>query len=92
MNLSIIESSKTEVSKNGSLQFEKVDFSYPGAEKKALEDISFKVKEGETLAIIGSTGDGKTSLINLIIRLYDIESGYIKIGDVDIRKIKKIGT
>lgn len=89
MNLSIIESSKTEVSKNRYLQFEKVDFSYPGAEKKALEDISFKVKEGETLAIIGSTGDGKTSLINLIIRLYDIESGYIKIGDVDIRKIKK---
>lgn len=89
MNLSIIESSKTEVSKNGYLQFEKVYFSYPGAEKKALEDISFKVKEGETLAIIGSTGDGKTSLINLIIRLYDIESGYIKIGDVDIRKIKK---
>lgn len=89
MNLSIIESSKTEVSKNGSLQFEKVDFSYPGAEKKALEDISFKVKEGETLDIIGSTGDGKTSLINLIIRLYDIESGYIKIGNVDIRKIKK---
>ncbi|AJH00891.1 multidrug ABC transporter ATP-binding protein [Clostridium beijerinckii] len=89
MNLSIIESSKTEVSKNGYLQFEKVDFSYPGAEKKALEDISFKVKEGETLAIIGSTGDGKTSLINLIIRLYDIDNGYIKIGDVDIRKIKK---
>lgn len=89
MNLSIIESSKTEASKNGSLQFEKVDFSYPGAEKKALEDISFKVKEGETLAIIGSTGDGKTSLINLIIRLYDIDNGYIKIGDVDIRKIKK---
>lgn len=68
-----------------SLEFDQVNFRYPGAEKLALEDINFSMKEGEKVAIIGGTGAGKTTLSNLIIRLYDVESGSIRINDTDIR-------
>ncbi len=71
----------------GTLCFEQVDFRYPGAEKKTLEDISLTVKEGQTLAIIGSTGDGKSSMANLIGRFYDVEKGRITIGGTDIREL-----
>lgn len=74
---------------NGSLQFEHVDFRYPGAAKRTLEDINFTVQKGQCLAIIGSTGDGKTSLVNLIARLYDVENGCVKIGGTDIRQISQ---
>ena len=74
---------------NGSLQFEHVDFRYPGAAKRTLEDINFTVQKGQSLAIIGSTGDGKTSLVNLIARLYDVENGCVKIGGTDIRQISQ---
>ncbi|GAA0361415.1 ABC transporter ATP-binding protein [Alkalibacterium iburiense] len=70
-----------------SLEFDHVDFRYTGAEKLALEDIHFSAKKGETVAIIGGTGSGKTTLSNLVLRLYDIESGAIKINGVDIRDI-----
>ncbi|MBI6874870.1 ABC transporter ATP-binding protein [Clostridium aciditolerans] len=89
MPLSIKDPEKPEVVRKGGLQFETVDFRYPGAKKKTLEDISFTVQEGQTLAIIGSTGDGKTSLVNLITRLYDVEKGVVKIGGIDIRKIRQ---
>lgn len=69
------------------VEFDNVDFRYPGAEKLALKDINFSVKEGETLAIIGGTGAGKSSLANLLLRLYDIESGSIKINGHDIRNV-----
>lgn len=72
-----------------SLEFDHVDFRYPGAEKLALGDINFSVKEGETLAIIGGTGAGKSSLANLLLRLYDIESGSIKINEQDIRNVSQ---
>lgn len=68
-----------------SLAFEHVDFRYPGAEKLALKDINFSMNSGERVAIIGGTGAGKTTLANLILRLYDIESGSIKLNGVDIR-------
>ncbi|WP_378953037.1 ABC transporter ATP-binding protein [Pelosinus sp. sgz500959] len=71
----------------GALCFEQVDFSYPGAEQKTLENISLAVKEGQTLAIIGSIGDGKSSMVNLIGRLYDVEKGRITIGGTDIRAL-----
>lgn len=71
------------------LEFANVNFRYPGAEALALEDISFTMKAGEKLAIIGGTGAGKTSLSNLILRLYDIESGSIKINDVDISHMEQ---
>lgn len=75
--------------KEVSLEFDQVNFRYPGAEKLALQDISFSLKAGEKLAIIGGTGAGKSSLSNLILRLYDIETGKIKINDVDIRHVSQ---
>jgi len=64
-----------------------VDFRYPGAEEPVLKDISFKTIPGETTAIIGSTGCGKSTLVNLIPRFYDVTNGCIKIDDIDIRDI-----
>lgn len=66
------------------LAFEGVDFRYPGAEKLALHDINFKLRDGEKLAIVGGTGSGKTTLANLILRLYDIESGQIELNGLNI--------
>lgn len=69
----------------GTLEFAGVTFSYPGAEEPVLSDISFKVKPGETTAIIGGTGTGKSTLVNLIPRFYDITEGTIRLNGVDIR-------
>ena len=71
---------------HGTLEFEHVTFSYPGAEEPALSDISFSASPGEITAIIGGTGSGKTTLVNLIPRFYDISSGTIRVNGVDIRK------
>lgn len=73
--------------KEVSLAFNHVDFRYPGAEKLALKDIDFSLKDGEKIAIIGGTGAGKSTLANLILRLYDIESGSIKINGLDIKHV-----
>ena len=70
-----------------SLTFENVDFRYNGADKQTLSGIDFTVHAGQTLAIIGSTGDGKSSLVNLISRLYDVEKGKIRINGCDVRNI-----
>jgi ATP-binding cassette subfamily B protein len=74
---------------NVSLQFDQVDFRYAGAEKLALKDISFELNKGERLAIIGGTGSGKTTLANLIPRLYDVENGSIKVNGIDIRDVEQ---
>ena len=66
-----------------------MNYRYTGAEKLALEDVDFKVSANQTLAIIGGTGSGKSTLINLIPRLYDIESGTIKINGQDISQVKQ---
>jgi ATP-binding cassette subfamily B protein len=63
--------------KFGTIEFRHVSFTYPGSSEKALDDISFTVKKGETLAIIGSTGSGKTTLMNLIPRFYDATEGAV---------------
>jgi ATP-binding cassette subfamily B protein len=89
MPISINDGGKAHVSDNPTLVFENVDFRYRGAERKALENISLKVKQGQTLAIIGSTGDGKSSLVNLIARFYDAERGSVKIGGVDVRELEQ---
>ena len=70
------EGTKTADKERGTLEFDHVSFSYPGAEEPALSDISFKAKSGEVTAIIGGTGAGKTTLINLIPRFYELTSGY----------------
>src|SRR5699024_6522816 len=66
------------------LEFDHVDFRYPGPEILALEDITFTLKDGQKLAIIGGTGAGKSTLTNLIVRLYDIESGKIELNGINI--------
>lgn len=68
------------------ITFENVGFAYPKAKEEALSDISFSIKKGETIGIIGGTGSGKSSLINLIPRFYDISRGSIKLGGQDIKE------
>ncbi|MGI6781997.1 MAG: ABC transporter ATP-binding protein [Acholeplasmataceae bacterium] len=72
----------------GTVEFINVCFQYPDAEAKILDSISFKVDQGETVAFIGSTGSGKSTLINLIPRFYDVTCGQILIDGVDIRDLK----
>ena len=73
----------------GVLTFNHVSFRYPGADEDVLEDITFTAKPGETTAIIGSTGSGKSTLVNLIPRFYDVTSGDITLDSVDIREVKQ---
>ena len=73
----------------GELEFRHVTFSYPGAESAVLNDVSFTARPGGMTAIIGSTASGKSTLVNLIPRLYDVTSGQILIGGHDIRRISR---
>ena len=73
--------------KNGVVRFEHVNFRYPGAEEDVLHDIDFVAESGKTTAIIGSTGCGKSTLVNLIPRLYDVTDGSITLDGKDIRNI-----
>ena len=72
---------------DGSIDFDHVDFSYKhGSGKNALSDIDIHIRSGETIGVIGGTGSGKSSLVNLICRLYDVDSGTVQVGGVDVRK------
>jgi ATP-binding cassette subfamily B protein len=71
----------------GKVEFENVSFAYD-EENLVLRDISFKLNPGDTLAIVGSTGSGKTSIINILNRFYDIQGGVIRLDDVDIKDYK----
>lgn len=71
----------------GLVEFDHVSFRYPGAEKDVLHDIHFTAKPGETTAIIGSTGSGKSTLVNLIPRFYDVTQGAIRVDGQDIRQV-----
>ena len=75
--------------RRGELEFRHVTFSYPGAESAVLNDVSFIARPGGMTAIIGSTASGKSTLVNLIPRLYDVTSGQILIGGHDIRRISR---
>jgi ATP-binding cassette subfamily B multidrug efflux pump len=77
----------TTLSRHGEITFDKVSFSYPGAESPVLSDISFAVRPGRTTAIIGSTGSGKTTLVNLIPRLFDATEGSVSVDGVDVRNL-----
>lgn len=78
---------RPEESRRGEVTFEHVTFAYPGAEEEVLSDISFTAQKGETVAFIGSTGSGKSTLVNLIPRFYDVTGGSIAIDGVDIRNM-----
>ena len=77
----------TEIATAGEIDFDHVEFTYPGAEEPVLADISFDLKPGRTTAIIGSTGSGKTTLVNLIPRLYDATAGTVRVDGVDVRRL-----
>jgi len=78
----------TAIEGRGHLEFRHVTFSYPGAEKPVLSDISFTAVPGQTTAIIGSTGSGKTSLVNLVARLIDCSEGSVLLDGVDVRELE----
>lgn len=73
----------------GVVEFDHVSFSYPEADEKVLDDISFKAEKGQTVAFIGSTGSGKSTLVNLIPRLYDVTGGAVRVDGVDVRQMAK---
>ena len=83
------QSKAFDESEKGLLHFEHVSFRYPGAEENVLHDITFTARPGQTTAIIGSTGSGKSTLVNLIPRFYDVTEGSITLDGVDIREVSQ---
>ena len=75
--------------RHGALDFKDVEFRYPGAQDPVLRQISFQVVPGQTTAIVGSTGSGKSTLVNLIPRFYDVSEGRLSIDGVDVREIRR---
>ncbi len=78
--------SKPGITHNGEIEFKNVSFRYPGADSEMLHDISFTVKKGETVAVIGSTGSGKSTLINLIPRFYDATEGEVLVDGMNVKE------
>ncbi|QAY59178.1 ABC transporter ATP-binding protein [Microbacterium protaetiae] len=70
----------------GTVEFDHVTFAYPGADEPVLQDVSFRAEPGETVAIVGSTGAGKTTLVSLIPRLFDVTGGAVRVAGVDVRE------
>jgi ATP-binding cassette subfamily B protein len=83
----ISASAITELSRTAELNFNDVGFHYPGAEEPVLKDINFTVRAGQTMAVIGSTGSGKTTLVNLVTRLFDATAGSVVLDGVDVRDL-----
>ena len=82
----IIDGTETEGTERGTVEFRDVSFAYPGSGRTALEGISFRVEKGSTFAIIGTTGSGKTTVVNLIERFYDTTSGQVLVDGRDVRE------
>ncbi|MCM1508068.1 MAG: ABC transporter ATP-binding protein/permease [Ruminococcus flavefaciens] len=83
------DTKKIEQSKDNSVEFKNVSFRYNNAETDAVHDISFSVNSGETIALVGSSGSGKTTIAGLISRFWDVSSGEVKIGGVNVKNIEK---
>jgi ATP-binding cassette subfamily B protein len=77
----------TALPEPGTVEFSDVGFAYPGAERAVLSDVSFRAAPGTTTAVIGSTGAGKTTLANLVVRLFDATSGAVRVNGVDVREL-----
>ena len=80
----------TEVATHGLLELETVDFRYPGAEESVLRGVDLVARPGEVTAVIGSTGSGKTTLVNLVPRLFDVTGGTARVGGVDVRDLDPV--
>ncbi|WP_312048513.1 ABC transporter ATP-binding protein [Exiguobacterium profundum] len=83
----IDDGTKTADVEKGTLVFDHVTFYYPGAEEPALSDVSFSANPGEVTAVVGGTGSGKSTLVNLIPRFYDVTSGTIRVNGVDVQAV-----
>lgn len=81
---------KFDANKKGYVEFRNVDFHYPGADEKILENINFTAKPGETTAIIGATGSGKSTMINLIPRLFDVTNGEVLVNGVNVKDVTQL--
>ena len=88
--LDIVDGKMKEIrtKKKGEIEYRHVCFAYPKSQRNVLDDISFKIHQGETVAIVGATGCGKSTLVNLMIRLYDVTSGKVLINGVSVRDYK----
>ena len=86
--VSVLDTDKPVAFKEaGTIEFKNVGFAYPGADKEAVSDISFKVKQGETIAFIGATGSGKTTIINMIPRMADCTRGEVLVDGVNVKDV-----
>lgn len=80
---------ESSVDLKGSVEFDDVSFRYPGSSKETLSHVSFKVNPGETVGIVGRTGSGKSTLVSLLVRLYDPTSGTVRLGGCDLRDVNE---
>lgn len=86
--VTILDTDKpVEFKEKGTIEFKNVGFAYPGSDKEAVSNISFKVKQGETIAFIGATGSGKTTIINMIPRMADCTSGEVLVDGVNVKDV-----
>ena len=78
------------LTETGTVEFKNVSFQYPNTNGNVLENISFKINKGETIAIVGATGSGKTTLVNLITRFYDVTGGEVLVDNVNVKEYKQV--
>ena len=83
------ETAKPEMPKDASVEFKNVSFSYPGTDKKVLDNVTFSIPQGKTVALVGASGSGKSTAAKLIPRFYDVTGGEVLVGGVDVRNIDK---
>ena len=87
-SIKFIEQTKDFIDR-GTVEFKDVSFAYPGDDVERISDVSFTIEKGKTTAFIGSTGSGKTTLINLMTRLYDVEKGEVLVGGVNVKQLSE---
>ena len=80
---------ETQLTEKGTVEFKNVSFSYPGSSEKVIKNVSFRAEKGETVAFIGSTGSGKSTLINLVPRFFDATEGEVLVDGVNVKEIKQ---